>query len=221
VLPADELEANLAIGGASSDLQTAIMMDIKHGLQGLRLHKESLLQQYTDRHPEVIAVAKQIQDLLGDLKQEVQNAYEVQKSGIKGLIAKRKSLASQLRATQAALSVLPKKAVELSRIENNIESAQTRYDVLLRRQHEAEIAVASNPEWEITILTAAGKAWPSKTKDYVRLALGPFLALVVGLGIAFFFESLDHTLKNVGEVEEYLRAPVLATFTEVDRKSKV
>jgi len=51
VLPADELEANLAIGGASSDLQTAIMMDIKHGLQGLRLHKESLLQQYTARNP--------------------------------------------------------------------------------------------------------------------------------------------------------------------------
>ncbi|MEE9270317.1 MAG: hypothetical protein V3V49_08645 [Candidatus Krumholzibacteria bacterium] len=220
-LPADELEANLAIGAERSDLQTAIMMDIKHGLQGLRLNKESLLQKYTDRHPEVIAVTKQIQDLLGDLKQEVHNAYQVQKLRNNGLIAKQRSLAKQLRATEAALSVLPKKAVELSRIENNIESAQTRYDVLLRRQHEAEIAVASNPEWEITILTAAGRAWPSKTKDYVRLALGPFLALVVGLGIAFFFESLDHSLKNVGEVEEYLRAPVLATFTEVARKSKV
>jgi uncharacterized protein involved in exopolysaccharide biosynthesis len=220
-LPVEELEANLAIGGVRNDLQTAIMRDIKHNLQGLRLRKESLLQKYTDRHPEIIAVTKQIQDLLGDLKQEVQNSHEVEKAHYEGLIAKRQSLANQLRKTEAALSVLPKKEVELSRIENNIESAQTRYDLLLKRKHEAEIAVASNPEWEITVLTAAGRAWPSKTKDYVRMALGPFLALIVGLGIAFFFESLDHSLKNVGEVEEYLRAPVLATFTEVDKKSKV
>jgi len=46
------------------------------------------------------------------------------------------------------------------------------------------------------------------------MALGPMLAAVVALGVAFFMESLDHSLKNMAEVEEYLDTKVLATISE-------
>ena len=85
------------------------------------------------------------------------------------------------------------------------------------KQSEAEIAMASHREWEITVLTPASKAWPQRTQDYVRIALGPFLSLIVALGIAFFFESLDHSVKNQAEVEQYLKSKVLATFAEVKK----
>jgi capsular polysaccharide biosynthesis protein len=46
------------------------------------------------------------------------------------------------------------------------------------------------------------------------MALGPMLALVVAMGVAFFLESLDHSLKNIAEVEEFLDTQVLATISE-------
>jgi len=78
--------------------------------------------------------------------------------------------------------------------------------------------VASSSEFEIVVLTPPGKASARRTSDYVRLAVGPFLALIVGLGIAFFFESMDHSLKNPAEVEEYLGSTVLATVGDMKDK---
>ena len=45
-----------------------------------------------------------------------------------------------------------------------------------------------------------------------RISLG---ALIIALGIAFFLESVDHTVKNIAEVEEYLGAEVFATISEL------
>jgi capsular polysaccharide biosynthesis protein len=36
----------------------------------------------------------------------------------------------------------------------------------------------------------------------------------VGLGIAFFLESMDHSVKSRAEAEEYLKVPVLATIAD-------
>jgi hypothetical protein len=51
----------------------------------------------------------------------------------------------------------------------------------------------------------------------VRMALGPILSLIVGLGLAFFWDSLDRSLKSVREAEEYLSLPVLAVVAEKRR----
>jgi capsular polysaccharide biosynthesis protein len=52
----------------------------------------------------------------------------------------------------------------------------------------------------------------------VRLALGPILSVIIGLGLAFFLESMDHSVKSRAEAEEYLDAPVLATISEMSQR---
>ncbi|HEU4928714.1 MAG TPA: capsular biosynthesis protein, partial [Candidatus Krumholzibacteria bacterium] len=55
---------------------------------------------------------------------------------------------------------------------------------------------------------------------FVRLALGPILSIIIGLGLAFFLESMDHSVKSRAEAEEYLDAPVLGTISDTNgRKS--
>ena len=48
----------------------------------------------------------------------------------------------------------------------------------------------------------------------MRLALAPIFSLIVGLGLAFFIDGLDATLKSPRETEEALELPVLASLTE-------
>ena len=81
----------------------------------------------------------------------------------------------------------------------------------------AKISVASNPEWNITILSPASPAYQKKTRDYVRMALGPMFSLVVALGFAFFVDNLDHSIKNVAEAEETLGCQVLASFPDSEQ----
>ncbi|UCG53478.1 MAG: hypothetical protein JSW58_07965 [Candidatus Latescibacterota bacterium] len=194
------------------------LTDIRSEMQKLETRREDLLTIYTDRHPDVISVDNQLGELRGRLKQEVVNIYEQAYSEYEELLAKQATLTADLEKTQAAIGSIPDKEKELSRIESEITAYQEKYQLLLEKQHEAEIAIASSTEFEVTILTPPGKAWPRRSSDIVRLAMGPFLALIVGLGLAFFFESMDHSLKNTAEVEEYLGSTVLATISEVRKK---
>ena len=81
-------------------------------------------------------------------------------------------------------------------IDQMIRSLEEKHKLLIARQSEAEISRAGYPEWDVSILSGAGMPYKKKTRDFVRLALGPVLSIVVGLGIAFFLESMDHSVKS-------------------------
>jgi uncharacterized protein involved in exopolysaccharide biosynthesis len=219
-LSGEELENRLTVSSSQpqTQIQYGVITRIKYQLRNARSRREDLLNKYTEKHPEIIAVDGQIRDLLLELKAEVQNSYSVENSRLAQLLAEQRSIEAEIAKTRAALSTLPDKQLELERMDNAIGSLEGKYDLLLSKRNEAEIAMASAPEWTVTILSPASRPRPRKTKDYVRIALGPFLSLVVGVGLAFFFESMDHSLKNVAEIEEYLGENVLTTISEVRQK---
>jgi capsular polysaccharide biosynthesis protein len=70
----------------------------------------------------------------------------------------------------------------------------------------------------VTILNPASPAVRKKTRDYVRIALGPAFSLIIALGLAFFVDNLDHSIKNISEAEESLGLSVLASCPETNRK---
>ncbi|NIM19416.1 MAG: hypothetical protein GTO51_03440 [Candidatus Latescibacteria bacterium] len=213
-LPKDELESQLALT-SPPQIQSGIIVMIKQQLQQLRIRQEELVNKYTPRHPQMIAISKQIEDLQNSLRQEVENAYRVEESYLDELVAKQQSIEGEIASARSRIDAVPDKAMQLSEIDHRIGLLESKYENLTETQGQAIVAMASNPEWEVVVLSPASAPYSKKTKDYVRIALGPFLSLVVALGLAFFFESLDHSLNNVAEVEEYLGAPVLATISEI------
>ena len=217
-LSVGELEQRFTAATTESAVQSRTFADIKSDLQKLRTKREELITLYTEKHPDVVAVDNQLADLRGQLKQEVENAYEMAVAQYDEIAAKQESLLKEKRQTEAELAVIPDKEKELARIESNIRAYEEKYQLLLQRQHEAQIAIATSEDFEIVVLNPPGKATARRTSDYVRLAVGPVVSLIVGLGLAFFFESMDHSLKNPAEVEQYLRTAVIATVSETRKK---
>ena len=198
-----------------SYVQSGVISNIRFTIQRLTIEREELLQKYTEKHPEIIAVDNQLKELRGSLKVEIENSWRVEEQVLEAAVARKKGITEELTQARKSLESLPDKQLALSRFDRTIADLEEKNKTLLSRQSEAEIAMAGNPEWEVTILSNAGNAYTKRTKDYVRLALGPFLSVIVGLGLAFFLESLDHSIKNMAEAEEYLKEPVLATISDI------
>ena len=216
----EDLEAELAFSLSQYVLQGGILQNIKFALQNLHLKRDELIQKYTDRHPEVVAVDEQIARLRTDLKQQVLNAYNIEAASLQELRARRGQLLDELNASRAELETLPDKERRLAEIDAMIKKLDERHSLLLQRQGEAQIAQAGHPDWDVAILTHAGPPYSKKTRDYVRLAIGPLLSLIVGFGLAFFMESMDHSLKNAAEAEEYLDTPVLVTISDLTARQR-
>ncbi len=85
------------------------------------------------------------------------------------------------------------------------EAAQTRYATeLLQRGIDFDPAKI----WE----KAEAAIRPSKPKVAAYMALAALLGLVIGVGLAFFIEYLDTSVKTLDDVERYLQIPVLAVI---------
>jgi uncharacterized protein involved in exopolysaccharide biosynthesis len=211
-----ELEKELAFSVSTSVLQSGMVSTIKYELQKLNMRREELSQMYTDKHPELAAVLEQIEDMQNDLKQQVDNAYKVEDASLREMQARRAALMEELKGARDDLDAIPDQQRELAEIDQMIRSLDEKHKLLVGKQSESEIALASYPEWDVSILSGAGTPYRKKTRDFVRLALGPILSIIIGLGLAFFLESVDHSVKSRAEAEEYLDAPVLATISDVE-----
>ena len=85
------------------------------------------------------------------------------------------------------------------------EAAQTKYATeLLQKGIDFDPAKI----WE----KAEPAIRPSKPKVAAYMALAALLGLVIGVGLAFFIEYLDTSVKTLDDVERYLQIPVLAVI---------
>ena len=98
-----ELESELAFSATQHVLTSGIVQNIKFSLQQLNMQREALMQKYTDKHPDLVAVNQQIADLHADLKRQVENAYLVEKVSLSEMEARRAVLERVVRARVSCL----------------------------------------------------------------------------------------------------------------------
>jgi capsular exopolysaccharide synthesis family protein len=79
-----------------------------------------------------------------------------------------------------------------------------------------EIAEAAQPDAGIVIVRDPGRpeSRPVSPKTIIIVPLGIIVGLIVGIGLAFFIEYLDTSVKTIDDVERALQAPVLGVIPQ-------
>jgi capsular exopolysaccharide synthesis family protein len=79
-----------------------------------------------------------------------------------------------------------------------------------------EIAEAGQPDAGIVIVRDPGRPElrPVSPKTLIIVPLGIIVGLIVGIGLAFFIEYLDTSVKTIDDVERALQAPVLGVIPQ-------
>ena len=201
-----------------SQLEEQLMKDLRIRLQELRIKESEYSGKYTDKNPEVQRVRQQIEDLRQMVLAEIRTQILLNKNKLLIIARKEETLRQLLAKLEIEKSRYPQAEIEHERIDAALTKLKRTYDNVVEQQMQAKISRASNPEWMITILNPASPAYQKKTRDYVRMALGPAFSLIIALGLAFFVDNLDHSIKNIADAEENLGLSVLASFPETDRK---
>jgi|WetSurMetagenome_2_1015567.scaffolds.fasta_scaffold98847_2 uncharacterized protein involved in exopolysaccharide biosynthesis len=201
-----------------SQLEEQLMKELRIKLQELRIKESEYSGKYTEKNPELQRARQQIEDLRQMVLAEIRTQILLNKSKLQIIVQKEETLRQLLAKLEVGKSRYPQAEVELERIDAALAKLVRTYDNVVQQQMEAKISRASNPEWTVTILNQASPAYQKKTRDYVRMALGPAFSLIIALGLAFFIDNLDHSIKNIADAEENLGLSVLASFPETDRE---
>jgi len=212
----DQLLEVKARGGEASSfadqLQSRIISELRSKLSEVRREYAELSSKYGRRHPSVINVSAQLNDVQRQLAAEIdrieastQNAYRVAKSREESI---QLSL-TELRGVSAGTS---KDAIRLRELERDAAATRTLFESFLTRFKETteqeSLQTADSRIIERAVVPTS-PTWPNKK---IILLVGALISLGAGIGVAFLLELLDSGFRTGDQLEEVTGVPVLATM---------
>lgn len=187
----------------------------------------------------IAQILPQYQEIASELARAMQSGLGARHPNILSLQAKkatyekqladqinsiRRTLAANLEITDKSLSTMQQQ-LEESRLNQreskarNVEYARAKNDYIqAKKVLEAAELRLSTETMQRSMPMSPARIWeraepasgPSKPKVMLNMALAVVVGLIVGIGLAFFLEYLDTSVKTMEDVENFLQVPVLA-----------
>lgn len=116
---------------------------------------------------------------------------------------------------------LPEAEMKLVKLQRELALQDGKYRKYAENLEQARIdqALEMNKISNISVVQAATASmkpvWPKKAQN---LALGVLFGILGGIGLAFTFEHFDHSLKTPRDIEEKLKAQMLASYPLMRRE---
>jgi polysaccharide chain length determinant protein (PEP-CTERM system associated) len=199
-------------------------------LEQLRSQLESMQSRYTEKHPDIQAIKKQIAEFEArsdespvdgvkvpsriplELRLRIADAHreiQVTESEVDNLRA-------QIAAYQKKVENIPKREQELLGLNRDYENIKTTYESLLNRKLEADIAVNMERKQkgeQFRIIDQARVPERPTEPDMRKLfLLSVAIGLGIGAGLALLLEFARPVFRKPDEVEEQCGLPVLASI---------
>jgi tyrosine-protein kinase Etk/Wzc len=184
-----------------SVLGDPVVQDMINKLSTLESRKKSFLAYYTERHPQVVALSAEIDELKKKANSSIMNI-------LNSLNTKIENLSIEIERFKNQLKELPDKEKRLADLIRNVEVNSRLHKFLMEKQNEANILYASTLSQMQVIDRAVIPDKPIKPNPMLNIILAIMGGLVGGIGLAFFRDYLDNSIKTPQDVEKRLGLPV-------------
>lgn len=143
----------------------------------------------------------------------IRNEYDLAKSKVD-------NLRSQVEKTKAEALNLNQKFIQYGALKREVDTNRQLYDALMLKLKEQSITEETQPVNLWIVEQASVPDAPVKPNKKKNLLLGVIVGLMAGIGLAFFVEYLDNTVKYPEETEQALGLPVLGLVSMWTDKQK-
>ncbi|MFW6147583.1 MAG: GumC family protein [Thermodesulfobacteriota bacterium] len=190
-------------------LNNELIRQIKSMEVELYKRVSELSKKYGQKHPKMVAIAAELKTLSKRKAQEVSRVVKSLKSEYLVALARENSLKSALAQQKKDLLDLNQKAIEYGVLRREAEGAREMYEMLIKRFKEASITEDMKTGNIRVIDEAEVPESPIRPRKRLNILLAVILSLFIGIGLAFFFEYLDNTVKVPEDIREHIKIPYL------------
>ena len=171
-------------------------------------------KKYGPKHPVMVRVNSELKILQTKYDQEIQRIIKTIKSEYELADSNAQDLRESLDKTKKEAVSLNEKFIQYGILKREIETNQSLYNSLIQRIKEQSVTeqVQNINVWVVE--KAQTPKFPSKPNKKRNILLGIIMGLFGGVGLAFFLEYLDNTVKTPDDIEERYNIPVLTTISK-------
>jgi capsular exopolysaccharide synthesis family protein len=199
-----------SVAAATSDQSLVrTLVELEQRRANLEVKIQDLSKTLKARHPALVAVQQELDDVDQNIQFQMKLARDVQNARIK-------ALEGQVQYAEKGLEEAKKEGMERSKavllgqtIHDDVERTRSLYNALLNQLAKIDASQGFNARTISVSEPAILEAEPVSPRKVKGLLFAAFIGLGLGIGIAFFFEYLDDSIKLAEEVERDLQLPFL------------
>lgn len=225
------------VTGGQTVAQNPVLAQLQSQLSQTDVQLQTALQQYTEKHPTVIALRNQEAQIKREIAQtqssvvantntipnpvyqQIQQQAEQYATQIASDNAQLGALKMQQQQMNPQLAQLPAQTATLANLQRQAKSAEDVYTALQQKFNNAQIA-RDTALSDVTITQPADPHFADvKPHLIMNLLLGVALGAVLAILGAFVIDYLDNTIKDDRDVEQELALPSLAAIPLVKMRN--
>jgi polysaccharide chain length determinant protein (PEP-CTERM system associated) len=208
---------------------------------------ENLLRQYSEKHPDVIHLRREIQSLEAGkpavpsvAKKPVTNPVFTPQMSLKETIgdqvqdltremetvrATNEKLRAQIASYQSRVDNTSLRSTEMTNITRNYNITLGKYQDLLRKSLDSELSENMEKKQkgeQFQIIDRANLPQIPVAPNRPRIIIvGIILGLGAGLGAAFLLDTLNTSFKRTEDLDGYMNVPLLATLPMITTRGQI
>jgi len=209
------------IEGASDNLDSGRILDLKRKQAGLNQQAAELSQEYGERHPRMVNLRAEIANVRIQIISEVESIVQRHRNDLEVNRTREAVLNKELESLKREVGSLNKDSVQLRFLERQAEAQRTLYGTFLKRFQETSVQEDLH-QADAEVISYAklpgGPSYPPKDR-FLSLAL--LLSLLGGVATALGLDILlNRGFTSVGQLEEELRVSGVVSVAKMDGNYK-
>jgi uncharacterized protein involved in exopolysaccharide biosynthesis len=201
-------------------LNNQLVQRLKGQAVELEVQRSKLLKTYKEKHPEVLKVQSQIDEINQRIKDEVGRIAMSMETEYNVLKSRETAMLGAVGQYRDEMQSLAKKEIQYAILKREADSNQQLYDMLLKRLKETGLSQGLDSNNVRIVEPAVVPVRPVKPRTTLNLALAAALGSVFAFAVAFFAEYMDDTIRTPEQVEQSLGVPVFALIPSMTARAR-
>ncbi len=201
-------------------LENKLIQDLKQSLIQLEAQYLKLGEKYKPDYPEMKRLQTQMEVIQKRLNGEVQKLIASIKADYEASLKKENLLRAAFEKQKAKAMEMKQKAIQYNILKREADTNKELYRGLLQRMKEAGVSAGITASNIQVVDYAEPPLKPFKPNKELNLLLASLVGLFLGVGLAFFCEYLDNTIKTPEDVEGLTRLPSFGLIPEISKERR-
>ncbi len=198
----------------ASGANPAIQMH-RNQLATIKTERRQLLERYGEKHPRVVDLNTEIEDVTRQLQDEVAKLRETVYNDYRSALNQERQLDGALEAQKHVAMDLDQKGAAYSVLEREAESDQKLFEALLQKHKELSVVNNSGANNVRVVDRAEEPKAPYSPDPGRNLFIALVLGLALGVATAVGIDYLDDTIKTPEDITRKLKLPFLGLVPAV------
>jgi len=186
-----------------------LIQRLKQEASELETSKAKLSRTYKAKHPEILKVDAQIEQVNQKIDAEIKTMMRAVQTEFRVARAREDTLLGNVNRLRAEAQELNEKEIQYLNLQRDADSNQQLYEAVLKRLKETGVTGGLETNNVSVIEEAVVPRTPIRPRKAVNLVAAVVVGLLVGVGTALTLEYFDTTVKTPDDVERYLGLPVI------------